>query len=428
MYDPDLRLYQTSKNLLRNVTTAPRPYTPWIGRPAPESLMQLLDQSSQGKARSAGSIERFMVRHGLIKYNDKKEVSLHPAWDIFSRVIDRDLKAGISGKTIRSLSWPGDADYNVVHIDPSVSSSLGESEQPQMIRQRFRSSTEMDDSETASTASSSSGKNKEFSCVKGHSFTDLDNIGGELAKYCNRWFVSRKLDGVRVLALLDYHVPNDASGSVTCVDIQFVSRTGITFSSLDKLKLQLEPLINFPLLRHYVERDPMDISRDANGAVKRLVLDGEVCVMVPKEDQKATPRLSDRGLITPADQLWEDNGLTEDFSASVSGLTKNTTLEEPAYYAFDLLNWSEVVNRGPARGDDRIGLTFGERIPELQALVLWLTQELRDRAEKVVRITALNQLEIKATEMDETILGRAMDDGWEGLIFRADKPYVGTRT
>jgi DNA ligase-1 len=424
MYDPDLRLYQTSKNLLRNVTTAPRPYTPWIGRPTPESLMQLLDQSSQGKARSAGSIERFMVRHGLIKYNDKEEVSLHPAWDIFSRVIDRDLKAGISGRTIRSLSWPGDSSDSVSRIDPSPS-SLGDSDQPQMIRQRFRSSTEMENSETAAFAS---GKNKEFSCVKGHSFTDLDNISGELAKYCDRWFVSRKLDGVRVLALMDFYVLNDASQPLTCVDIQFVSRTGIIFSSLDKLKAQLKPLIDFPLLRHYLERDPMDISRDANGAVKRLVLDGEVCVMVPKDEQKATPRLSDPGLITPADQLWEDNGLTEDFSASVSGVTKNTTLEEPAYYAFDLLNWSEVVNRGPAKGDDMIGLTFGERIPELQALVLWLTQELQDREEKVVRITALNQLEIKATEMDESILGRAMDDGWEGLIFRADKPYVGTRT
>lgn len=96
------------------------------------------------------------------------------------------------------------------------------------------------------------------------------------------WFASRKLDGVRCLAIID------AAG-----EIRFFSRQGKEFYTLAKLETDLKQL-----------------------GLRSVVLDGEVCIM--KEDE------------------------LEDFQGILKEIgKKDHTVENPMYYVFDLITLDE---------------------------------------------------------------------------------------
>tara|TARA_A200000159_G_scaffold2426_1_gene2585 strand:- start:2755 stop:4050 length:1296 start_codon:yes stop_codon:yes gene_type:complete len=102
----------------------------------------------------------------------------------------------------------------------------------------------------------------------------------------DRWFVSRKLDGVRCLTVID------ASG-----EPKFFSRQGKEFLTLDHLKLDIKAL-----------------------GLKNTVLDGEVCIV-------------------------DENG-NEDFAGIIKEIKrKDHTIVKPFYWMFDMLSMEDFNSK-----------------------------------------------------------------------------------
>ena len=109
-------------------------------------------------------------------------------------------------------------------------------------------------------------------------------------KFDGSWFLSRKLDGVRVITLIR-----------SMDDIKFYSRKGNEFTSLQVLRTAIEKL-----------------GVDLTG----WVLDGELCIM--------------------------EDGM-ENFTAAVSQIKrKNFIISHPKYMIFDMLRMDEFANRSSA--------------------------------------------------------------------------------
>ena len=238
-----------------------------------------------------------------------------------------------------------------------------------------------------------------------------------------RWFASRKLDGIRVLTLLDFFVPHDEILPVKFHNATFCSRSGNEFTSLARLEEQLRHLAGYPGMRSLLLAEPEIIEDFPDGFIKRLVLDGEVCHMVPAQGR--TVRIGDDG--TGASALWEDDGLVEDFQTAVSMVRRNATMEHPLYFVFDVLSWAEVALGGPSTATG-LGKRFGERVEDTTALVGWLRDAIAGAQGGEPRVRAMIQREVKSKEDTDAMVQRAMDEGWEGLIFRMDKPYKGKRS
>jgi len=125
-----------------------------------------------------------------------------------------------------------------------------------------------------------------FDVALAESLNDCPNVN----IFDGSWFASRKLDGVRVLALIDDKV-------------RFMSRKGQEFKSLKVLKASIDAL-------------PVDLSG--------YVLDGEMCIM---RDGK------------------------EDFREAVSQIRRNNfIIAHPRYKVFDILTMKEFM---AGRGSDR---------------------------------------------------------------------------
>ena len=102
----------------------------------------------------------------------------------------------------------------------------------------------------------------------------------------DRWYVSRKLDGVRCLTIID------ANG-----EIKFFSRAGKPFLTLDALKPSIHKL-----------------------GLKNMVLDGEIC-------------------------MTDENG-DEDFQSIIKEIKrKDHTIDNPHYFVFDMLTLKEFSNQ-----------------------------------------------------------------------------------
>lgn len=100
------------------------------------------------------------------------------------------------------------------------------------------------------------------------------------------WFVSRKLDGVRCLTIID------ANG-----EVKFFSRAGKPFSTLDNLKSSIQKI-----------------------GLKNMVLDGEIC-------------------------MTDENG-NEDFQSIIKEIKrKDHTIDNPHYFIFDMLTLKEFTDQ-----------------------------------------------------------------------------------
>jgi DNA ligase-1 len=192
----------------------------------------------------------------------------------------------------------------------------------------------------------------EFSVTLGY---DINKYPKALLK--DKWRVSRKLDGVRCITIVS------ATGVV-----QFYSRTGNEFLTLDKLQAAIHKYI-FPLY--------------PNG----VVLDGEVCII--------------------------DKDGNEDFKSVMQELRKkNHIMSKPKYLLFDCLTIQEFREKTSTR-------KFSERIKDLD--------HIRAKTQNVPEIQIIDQLEYtpeRLVEMNDNV----EKYGWEGLIVRKDCIYEGKRT
>jgi DNA ligase-1 len=373
----------------------------------------------------------FLLRHNIVDPNLLEDSGLdshgartwegHPLGTFF-KLLDRNLVAGFGARTLLNVPWPGGTAPPSCTATTAVTASAATSD--------AESSTGPSTRSKSSTSSVSSRKLDTFSCALGKSIEPPFKAITEGKSASNRWYASRKLDGVRVLTFLDFLVPTSAAAPLTVDGITCVSRTGKEFYSLDALTDQLAHLAKFPKQREWLDRDPVTFEERDEGVVKRLVLDGEVCVMRPMtdlENEERRTRLSSSGTVG-ASALWEKNDhLVEDFPSTVSAIRKAGSIPHPRYFLFDILSWAEVDAKDSA-AQPGLGKTFGQRIPELKELAEFLNEELAKQSVEEQMVRALVQWEVGGVEEVEGMVQRAADEGWEGLILRADKPYKGSRT
>lgn len=178
------------------------------------------------------------------------------------------------------------------------------------------------------------------------------------------WFVSRKMDGARCIAIC---VQDWVNGELT-QDVKFFSRQGKEFTTLSNLIPDVKQMFL------------------ACGS-GTFILDGEMC-------------------------LVDENG-DEHFDWVMKEITrKNHTIENPCYQVFDLLNDDWFYGRETSEN-------FGDRLHSL-CEIWYQTRPTHIRVAEQERITS--------QDIFDKWQEKAKDGGWEGLMIRKDVPYEGKRT
>jgi len=164
----------------------------------------------------------------------------------------------------------------------------------------------------------------------------------------DNWYVSRKLDGVRCLTVID------GAG-----DVNFFSRAGKPFLTLDSLKPSIQKL-----------------------GLTNMILDGEICMT--------------------------DKDGNEDFQGIIKEIKrKDHTIENPVYFMFDLLTQKEF--------EDKVSeTTLSDRLTTLRSYVLDGDKFIKVLDQKLGSDDLLeNMMEISKNEGWEGLMLRK-DDTYQG--------------
>lgn len=320
--------------------------------------------------------------------------------DVFERVLDRNLKSGFSARTLRAVEWPSvslqeaSTTWPTQPVEQEAKASPSAPAQPQV------TVTESLDQWLSPLLCDEPVP--QFSCALGKTVTRHE-LSRLFISSPEVWYSSRKLDGVRVFALVDVYVPNGPpDDQIEVLAVQTVSRRGKPFFALDKLKTDIAKAVTgWSKVRKLVGGDEASVvHRTVDGSVYRLVLDGECCQLV------------DTGSSL-------DGRFKEDFKSMVSAVRRRDwNVERPVLFLLDVLSWGEF------QGKSSNGKTFGERLSDVQAYAA--------RAKEVVgddcRVRSLDQRVVTCAADIEAMIGEAAEHGWEGLVIRKDVLYEGKRS
>lgn len=431
VYHPDRRTYMTFSSLKSFIDNPPKSFES-IDLPSVASsdlsLIKLFDLLSQ-KAVTGHDAKRtvvaFLKANGVIGNDELLET--------FGRLLDRNLVAGFGAKTLVNVPWAGGG------------SKVSKTVSPPSPSKKYPSTGITSSSKSSQLAYSSRPISSSLGDITPilPNFKPLDKFEVALGKSLEPpfsslfksepvWYASRKLDGVRCLSFIDILVPSSSSKPLEFVHVHFVSRSGKPFHSLTKLSEQLRLLVkDYPgnPLREWLNNDPEVVEVREAGAVKRLVLDGEICLMRPKtEEELKVVQPRDDG--SAADKMWiASDPFIEDFPSTVSAIRKSGTIQHLSYFVFDLLSWAEVYAK-EGLPQPCLGKKFSERIADVERLGNWLNKSLAlegvDEQERIMRV--LVQCKVEKPEDVEDMVKRAAIEGWEGLILRADQLYKGKRS
>lgn len=182
------------------------------------------------------------------------------------------------------------------------------------------------------------------------------------------WWASRKLDGLRCLAIFDL-----------AGDVRFFSRAGKEFFTLSVLAKDLKTL-----------------------GLRGKVLDGEICIM-------------------------QENGL-EDFQGILKqARKKDHTIENPMYHAFDFLELVEFeAGEGEITFVARQIMLNALVNPPIDPTVEAFTEIAHINKPK--RVTVLPQIMIENQEHFDELVASAEAAGYEGIMIRKNVGYEGTRS
>ena len=199
------------------------------------------------------------------------------------------------------------------------------------------------------------------------------------------WYASRKLDGVRCVAVIGCAPPSRIQS------VHLLSRTGRNFGSLrtlqDAFAKVLEACPHMAKTQLGPESKPMT-----------WVLDGELCVI----DETQTPFRE--SFVRAMSQLQQHPSSTDECVAT-----------DLVYFPFDMLTLDEFT-----MGAKEIR-RYSARLAHLQRVVSWVHAR-HPRAP----IRALPQVRIDAQDTLDRMLRDAAH--WEGIMLREDMPYEGRRT
>lgn len=307
IYDPHLRHFVTSKQVLaylnkQHQTAETRSFT---------DLNELLDALSSRTI--TGHTANRSVALFYTTYCQTEALR-----SIFWRIIDRNLKMGVSVRTIRHL---------------------------------LTTSTEKQQQDNAKPSNMSVALATSFSSTKKNPFQLSDG-----------WHVSQKLDGIRCVAMI--RAMDD-----TKYDVQFYSRTGRPFTSLQKVKSDI-------------------LSRlETTANTNEFVLDGEICA-------------------------YNEGDKSENFLKAMGQIRRlNEEMENPVYQVFDYIQLQNFLS---AKGDK----TFSERQENLKTFV----------GDKLSHLKVVEQVKLESMDHLDKMKKKVIEKGWEGLILRKDVTYEGKRT
>ncbi|OCF77701.1 hypothetical protein I204_01699 [Kwoniella mangroviensis CBS 8886] len=421
IYDPNLRTNLTFGSLLRHLDSSSRKIK--RGGPPSTDIIELFEKLSKKQItgnEAKGVVHDFLVANDVL--DDQRLLFT------FGRLLDRNLTAGFRANTLKQVIWPNGSQTT----KPSVSDE-GYISQGKATSTPSSSSSPLSYATGKTPIHPQSAALDKFEVALGKS---LEPPFEPIFKDGSQWYASRKLDGVRCITFLDFLVPSSsnpesASGTqpLELVSVHFVSRTGKPFTSLTKLEEQLQHLSKLPELKGWLDVDPLIVETRPEGVIKRLVLDGEVCVMrskTPEESHAAQAR--DDGSL--ADTMWIANdNYTEDFQSTVSLMRRSgETIQHLSYFIFDVLSYSELNAKKSLPAQEGLGKKFGKRIEDIRSLGKWLNGHLDELGVKEKMVKDLKQIKVGDAKEVEEMVERAAREGWEGIILRKDEEYKGKRS
>ena len=177
----------------------------------------------------------------------------------------------------------------------------------------------------------------------------------KLVDWNDGWYVSRKIDGARCIAIVD------EAGEVT-----FLSRTGKVFDTLEVVADGIKAI-----------------------GLNSIVLDGELC-------------------------LVDEDG-NEDFQGVMKELRKKDhTIPNPSFKIFDMITIDEFYSKKGQKNRP-----YSIRYANLCAVM---------QPNECPCLTVLEQELIHNDEHFQEWVKEAADNGWEGVMLRADESYKGKRS
>jgi DNA ligase-1 len=310
IYDPHLRHHVTAKTVKKYIDTHPQTSDSLPFR----NLTDLLD------ALSSRTITGHAANEAVASFY-KTFCTTQPIQDLFWRILDRNLKMGVSVKTIRNLQTSNNAH-----------------------------------------PAETKGKNQRISVALAIPFTTKTK---HLDFRQDTWFASQKLDGIRCIVMARFNKKADK------YDIEFYSRTGRPFTSLQKVRLDIEKRLNV-----------LAIKQD-------FALDGEVCAYA------------------------DDNARNENFITALKQIRRmNEEMENPVYQAFDMIPLDQFL---ATKGDQ----LWSKRQKQLKHFI--------GRA-PLSHLKIVQQQKLLSMSQLEEMKANYIQSGWEGLIIRKDALYEGKRT
>lgn len=323
--------------------------------------------------------------------------------EVFFRLLDKNLKAGIAERTLKAVRWT-----EAIADEPGEGSAGNlASSNPSDLTTAYQQALESPDVLPPPT------RFPGFSCALGQTvlrkdlarilaLPDVQSASSEPP----RWLASRKLDGVRLLVVIDVLTPHSKEGpeEKEVIDIWTVSRSGKEYHTLDVLKQGISEVFkDWSQLSRILEKEPRHPAPHSQGYIQRLVLDGELCHLINGNRSETT----------------------EDFTQIVSMVRrKNYTIERPVLFLLDVLPWSVFVDgMGKGSGCERYKV-FAKRVEDCEAIA----GRIADVGGEFPVVRRLEQIQVNTIKEVEDMIGVAAERGWEGIVLRrGDLPYTGKR-
>lgn len=243
------------------------------------------------------------------------------------------------------------------------------------------------------------------------------------------WFISRKLDGVRCIIVVEVEM---SSMSVFCesqklqvTSVRAVSRSGRPIRTLSILLEQVRKGVSQSVHVRQVLQDAAEKGQQLGPANKpgtaTIYMDGEVCVL---REATEKDKVTGQGCVGQSESEAPPP-LVEDFAGIVGPLKrKNYTVPNPAYFPFDMLTYDEFHywSSDTARFSHAPFWVRKQRVEEF----VKESEEKAGRGPSAV-IRSLEQVRVCTVDQVRVWMQRAIENDWEGLILRRGNAYEGKR-
>jgi hypothetical protein len=446
-------MYITSAGLKRYVERKPADEEK-IAEVEHNSIMTLFTELQKREVTGNAAMERVgtflhYIKQLEHKVKDDAVVQKQPLEEIFYRCLDRNLRAGTNQQTIHEVfggsrapakiplllkKWPAEVRHGAHTLLTSIRGAVdfgpktaGELEiedtdtfhevMKERDNEERRNNPQPAKKKTASNVPSSApygvalGKSTSLESLRGlfeKAWPGADPSAANPEEGPTSWYISRKLDGVRCIVRMDVDVSAGIKSPLHFVDVETLSRSERSFTSLDVLKEDLKALLcDCPSIVTLVEKEYKRKIASSASPLQTISIyfDGELCALRPQINDAVN-----------------SNDFTEDFSEIVGIVRrKSYTVPNPAYFPFDVLTETEFREWRSHGENSEDHEPFYVRRRRVQDVV----KHCQDKGSVIVR--ELEQKHVTTYDQVVALAERAAEKKWEGLILRKGNLYEGKR-